>query len=157
MSKSIAIRALLGTLVLCVPAVAATTISDTEVGIKLVGLPQSAPNSYELTVGTLALLSVSADPGSTVMVLAVALDQWGQAQMAFPLVLPQKVDASGSYLQFFTIPRAAAGITFRIQAVSFDSMNLFKVSTPLTIAVSEAQILHAPVARPHLASPISVD
>ena len=159
MSKSNAIRALLGTLVLCVPAVAATTISDTEVGIRLIGLAQSAPDTYELTVGSVALLQVTADPGSMLVVLAFPLDKWGQPEISFPLVLPQKVDASGRYYQFFTIPAVAAGMTFRIQAASFDPMNLLKVSTPVTISVSDAQILHAPAARPRLAQarPAGVD
>jgi hypothetical protein len=140
MSKSIAIRALLGTLVFCVPGLAVTTIPDEEVRIWLRGLEQTAPDTYELAVGTLALLEVRADRGDIVAVYA------GDSQdlsRFFLLVAPTSVDAYGIYLQFFTVPAEAAGMTFRVQAIASDGMRRH-LSNPLTISVTNSQILHAP-------------
>jgi hypothetical protein len=156
MSQSIAIRALVGTLVLCVPAVAATTISDEEIGIWLRGLEQTAPNSYELAVGTLALLQVAARPGDMVAVYVAPIQDLSRF---FLLVEPASVNAVGCYLQFFTVPASAEGMTFRVQAIASDGMNR-QLSNPLIITVSHAQILHAPSpdpARIQLADPVPVN
>ena len=149
MSKSIAIRALLGTLVFCVPGFAATTISEDEVWIGLRGIPQTSPGTYELTVGALVLLQVAAQPGD--MVAIYAGDPQDLSRF-FLLVEPMRVDASGAYLKFFVIPPQAAGMKFRVQAIASDGMKRH-LSNPLTISVADAQILHAPApARARLAT-----
>ena len=139
MSKSIAIRALLGTLVFCVPGVAATTISDEEIRIWL-RQEQTATDTYELTVGALVLLQVAAQPGD--MVAIYAGDPLDLSRF-FLLVEPTRVDASGAYLKFFVVPPQAAGMKFRVQAIASDGMKRH-LSNPLTISVADAQILHAP-------------
>ena len=125
MSKSIAIRALLGTLVL----LRAGRRSDDDPGHRGRDSARSAsrrpsPNTYELAVGTLALLQVRADRGDMVLAYAVPLDKWGQpdfGRLIF-LVEPQTVDATGTHLKFFTVPAVAAGMTFRVQAIAYDPM-----------------------------------
>jgi hypothetical protein len=161
MSKPNAISALLGSLVLCLPAVAATTISGDEILIRLRGIEQDAPGHYTVACGTLALLEVQAMGGAEVLlVYAAPVDQTGQPDLGSAVVLfVGQPAANGSWVKFFSIPNALAGMTFKLQAIAYDPINLFRASEELTIGVTNAQVLHAPAMSPRLgrADPVLVN
>jgi hypothetical protein len=167
MSKSKAIGAILGALVLtCLPAVATTTSSDEhEVLIRLAGADQIGPHHYSVSAGDVVALEVVAQPGDLMFIFAVAIDQWGEPDYGNILTLFLGTPRNGSFIQMFEIPAILEGHIFQVMAVTQDSKGEFHSSNQLSIAVEGLQILvpgagagtePAPLpARPSLSRPVA--
>ena len=142
MSKSKAIGAILGALVLsCMPALATGISSEDDVQIRLAGAPEVSPFHYEVSAGKVVGLEVAANPGDVMYIFVVEIDQWGEPNYGSILPLFLGSPPGGLFMQLFEIPSGLEGRIFQLMAITLDSKGEFHASNQLTIAVLGALIL----------------
>jgi len=142
MSKSKAIGAILGALVLsCMPALATTIESEYEVLIRLAGAREVSPNHFEVSVGRPVGLEIAASPGDLMYIFVVEVDPWGEPDYGNILSLFLGYPRGGSFAQIFEIPSGLEGRTFQLMAVTQDARGEFHSSNQITFAVLGALIL----------------
>lgn len=166
MSKSKAIGAILGALVLsCMPALATTIESEHEVLIRLAGAKEVSQLHYEVSAGMPVILEAVAKPGDLMYIFVVEIDKWGEPDYGNVLSLFLGYPANGSFLQKFEIPSGLEGRTFQLMAVAQDAKGEFYSSNQMTIAVLGALILTPgngnetdplPGPQSHLSSPVAL-
>jgi hypothetical protein len=160
MSKSKAIGAILGALVLsCMPALATTISSGDDVQIRLGGAREVSPFHYEMTAGRAVGLEVLAHPGDVMYIFVVEIDPWGEPDYGNILPLFLGSPPGGLFAQLFEIPSGLEGRIFQLMAITLDSKGEFHSSNQLTLAILGALILTpgpAPLPGQGLSQPIAL-
>ena len=145
MSKSKAIGAILGALMLvCVPAAATTVSSDDEVLIRLIGANEMEPLHYSVKAGMVVTLAAQANHGDLLFVFAIGLDQWGEPDYANILPLYFDYPRGGGFTGMIQIPKGLEGRSFFVMALAQGQDGLMRMSNKLTVMVEGALILQGP-------------
>jgi hypothetical protein len=135
MSKPNASLAVLATLLLSLPLVAAT-ISEDRLELKLSGpMVSGGGDLYKVEAGSMATVELQTLARRPIWIFAVAEDAFGQADYGNPLTLFYGRTEDGHAMASVEVPKGLEGMTFRLDAIVADETGKLHFSNEVTVLI----------------------
>jgi hypothetical protein len=137
MMKSNAVRALCGLVLCCVPALA--TIPP-GVHVRIGGAEILGHNHYLVQGDSWVSVALTADPGTTIGLYAMAVDENGDADQSAVLTLLDVKSDDGRAFGSFYVPKTLAGKRFVLVALATDSEGGISSSDLIRVDVADESL-----------------